>query len=204
MNIQAYNVDQKDTLSEVVNIAMGRAGASLARILNVFVHLSVPKIELVEADNLLQAFSSVIGDPSRITAVRQSFYYKFQGESIVIFNQSSCHELALLMDYGHEPNEIEKQEILLEVANILSGACINGISEQLGKELVYSAPHLMAIDEDINDVLAPDKLPWSIALIVEVNFTFENSDFKSHLLILMAEEHINSLRISLDKYLESI
>ena len=53
-------------------------------------------------------------------------------------------------------------------------------------------------------VLSPENLSWQYALLVEVNFGLENSDFKSHLLILMAEEGIDALRGSLDRLMEAI
>ncbi len=40
-----YSEDQRDCLQEIVNVAMGQAGDSLARLLEVFVTLSVPKIQ---------------------------------------------------------------------------------------------------------------------------------------------------------------
>ena len=47
MNDLALTEDQRDCLQEVVNVAMGQAGDSLARFLEVFIHLSVPRIRQV-------------------------------------------------------------------------------------------------------------------------------------------------------------
>lgn len=202
--IQPYNEDQKDTLKEIVNIAMGQAGDSLARILDVFVTLSIPTIELIEVSNIVPTVTEMINTDKNVSAVRQSFYNQFQGEAIVLFNQAGCNDLAILMGYETDAEDINKQELLLDIANILAGACLNGIGEQLGTELSYSPPTIMAENATLENVLNPDALSWSHALLMEVNFSLENSEFKSHLLILMAEETINSLRITLDKYLEAI
>ncbi|TPW17526.1 MAG: chemotaxis protein CheC, partial [Halothiobacillaceae bacterium] len=53
-------------------------------------------------------------------------------------------------------------------------------------------------------VLAPAQLSWQHSLLIEVNFGLENSAFKSHLLILMAEEGIDALRDALDRLMETI
>ena len=39
--------DQKDALQEIANIGMGQAGASIARVLDEFVQLSIPRILVV-------------------------------------------------------------------------------------------------------------------------------------------------------------
>ena len=51
--------------------------------------------------------------------------------------------------------------------------------------------------------LAPDNLPWDYALQVEVNFSLEQRNFMSHLIIMMAEDAIGSLQRSLDVFLET-
>ena len=43
----ALSEDQRDCLQEVVNVAMGQAGDSLARFLEVFIQLSVPRIQQI-------------------------------------------------------------------------------------------------------------------------------------------------------------
>ena len=48
----ALTEDQRDCLQEGVNVAMGQAGDSLARFLEVFIHLSVPRIRLLMREQL--------------------------------------------------------------------------------------------------------------------------------------------------------
>ena len=66
--------DQKEALQELVNIGMGLAGDSLARILKTFVELSIPRISLIKVDELNQEVSRLVGDKALVTAVRQAFF----------------------------------------------------------------------------------------------------------------------------------
>ena len=50
----------------------------------------------------------------------------------------------------------------------------------------------------------PENLSWEYALLLEVNLSVENRDFKSHLLIFMAEEALDTLRKVIDEFMESI
>ena len=60
MSIQPYTEDQNDALQEVVNIAMGQAGDSLARILGNFVELSVPRIRLVTVNDVIKTVTGMV------------------------------------------------------------------------------------------------------------------------------------------------
>jgi chemotaxis protein CheC len=204
MSIQPYTEDQNDALQEVVNIAMGQAGDSLARILGNFVELSVPRIRLVTSKDVVRTVTEMVEPQAEVSAVRQAFFNSLRGEAIVVFPQRGCDELADLMGYDTELDSAAEQELLLEVANLLVGAIINGISETLGTDLSFSAPSLMAEHTPLDLVLRPEQLSWSHALLLEVNFTVEHRDFKSHLLMFMTEEAIDTLRGILDQFLDGI
>lgn len=204
MTITPLSEDQRDALQEVLNIAMGQAGDSLARILDAFVELSVPRIRIVDVKHVADTVREMVGDRQEITAVRQSFFDDLRGEALVIFGSSGCKDLADLMGYSEELDVQSERELLLDVANVLVGAILNGITETLGTELSYSAPSIMAEKAQVDTLINLDQLSWSHALLLEVNYSLENRDFKSHLLLLMAEEAIEALRQAIDQFMESI
>ncbi|MEW6613429.1 MAG: hypothetical protein AB1409_11880, partial [Pseudomonadota bacterium] len=123
---------QTDALQEVANVAMGQAGNSLARILDVFVCLSVPRIRLVTATEVLDAVLEMVGSDTVVSAARQAFYNHLRGEAVVIFGQAGCRDLAVLMGYDEQLDANSEQELLLEVSNVLVGACMCCIGDQLG------------------------------------------------------------------------
>jgi len=203
MNVQSLTPDQTDTLQEIVNIAMGQAGDSLARVLDSFVQLSVPRIKLIEAANIGPWIANLVKSDMLITAVRQSFHDDLSGEAITIFSAEGCRDLSDLMGYQTDLDPLTEKEVLFDVSNILVGACLNGIAEQLNANLSFSAPSLIAENTPASTLLASDELPWDYALQVEVNFSLEQRNFMSHLIIMMAEDAIGSLQRSLDVFLET-
>jgi chemotaxis protein CheC len=204
MTMQPYTEDQNDALQEVVNIAMGQAGDSLARILGNFVELSVPRIRLVTVEDVIGTVTGMVDTHAEISAVRQAFSNSLRGEAIVIFAQTGADDLADLMGYDTDLDQSAEQELLLEVSNLLVGAIINGISETLETDLNFSAPSLMAERKPLDQVLVPEQLSWSHALLMEVNFTVEGRDFRCHLLMFMTEEAIESLKDILDNFMDAI
>lgn len=204
MTMQAYTEDQNDALQEVVNIAMGQAGDSLARILGNFVELSVPRIRLVTVKDVISTVTEMVDTNAEISAVRQAFSNSLRGEAIVVFAQSGADDLADLMGYDTDLDQSAEQELLLEVSNLLVGAIITGIAETLETDLSFSAPSLMAERKPLDQVLIPEQLSWSHALLMEVNFTVEGRDFKCHMLMFMTEEAIDTLRSILDDFMDAI
>ncbi len=196
--------EQNEVLQEIVNIGMGKAGNSLARILKTFVELSIPRIRLINVDTLNDEITKLVGDKAIVTGVRQAFFSYWRGEAITVYDQNGCNELASLMGYSGDLDNQAEVELLLDVGNVLVGACINGIAEQLDVELNFSPPSVIAANVPIEKLFDPAKMSWSHTLLLEVNFGLENMRFKSHLLIMMSEETINILKQDLDKFLEGL
>jgi chemotaxis protein CheC len=93
---------------------------------------------------------------------------------------------------------------VFDVANILTGACVSCILDQLGRTPVFSAPGLLGSATTLDDVFQPTVLAWEVALLVEVNFALEDQSFRAHLVMLMAEDSIRHLSNALDALLSSI
>lgn len=207
MNNPGLTEDQRDCLQEIVNVAMGRAGDSLARFLETFIHLSVPKIKLVDSAELTTSLVVMVGEVEKVSAVRQGFYStvgdtELRGEAIIIFSDQSFLELADLLAYEEALNDTTENELLLDISNILTGACLNGLAEQMEGELGYSAPSIIGKHIATENVVAPGQIPWHQALLIEINYTLENSSFSCSLLLLMPGSSIDAVKLKLDHLLD--
>lgn len=196
--------DQKEALQELVNIGMGLAGDSLARILKTFVELSIPRISLIKVDELNQEVSRLVGDKALVTAVRQAFFSYWRGEAIIVYDQNGCNELASLMGYSEDLDKNSEVELLLDVGNVIVGACLNGIAEQLEVDVNFSPPSVVATNIPVDTLFDPKKMNWKYTLLLEVNFGLENMRFKSHLFTMMSEDTILTLKKDLDGFLEDL
>lgn len=196
--------DQRDCLQETVNVAMGRAGDSLARLLEVFVTLSVPRIRLLAPTDV---YRLVAGE--NICATRQAFQDNngkdgWRGEALIVFGESSFAELAELLHYDdHSAGEVQ-QELLLDISNVLNCACLAGIADQLGVELFYSPPSILGHGTHIASLLDQDHLQWESALSVDINYRLENRAFHCDLLLLMPDSAITHLAENLDRLLDEL
>lgn len=204
MTVEPLTEDQSDALQELSNVAMGRAGKSLSTLLDSFVILSVPRVKVVSVAEVAEAVSSMAGAPEIVTAVRQAFFPKVRGEALTLFGAEGCREIADLMGHEGELADSQEQELLLDTANILVGAVLNGLGEQMQTEFNYTPPSLLALRTPLQELLDASKLDWNCALLVEVNFSLDERGFACHMLTLMPEQSLEIIRGTLDEMLEDL
>jgi len=199
MNEQSLNEEQRDALQEICNVGMGRAAAALAKLLGAFVTLSVPGIRLVNIDQLRDALMS--RDNGQLPPVRQAFQSDISGEAIVLFGRDGQRDLQQLMgyDFGNTNAEVE---VLCDIANLLVGACVRSVFEQLGRRICFSGPTLLPLAAESDDGLLFNG-QWAFALLLEIHFTLEQGGFGARMAMLLPDAAIEGMKHALDQFLES-
>ncbi|PTB22644.1 chemotaxis protein [Trinickia symbiotica] len=199
--------DQRDALQEIANLAMGQAATRLARLLDTFIELSVPRVRVVRVEEAAQALREMTGIDETVTAVRQGFRSDIKGEALVICRSSGVGNLCSLVNdpYIHSAYEsVSQTELMFDVANVLTGACVSCIMNQLDRTPIFSAPGLLGEKIALEDVFQADVLAWKLALLLEVNFALEDQTFRAHLVMLMAEDSIRRVHEALNALLSSL
>ena len=191
-----FTAEQRDALQEIANLAMGQAATRLARLFDTFIQLSVPHVCVVGVDEATQTLREMTGIDESVTAVRQGFRSDINGEALVICRSSGVEYLRALVNepYAQSAYEpVSQAELIFDVANVLTGACVSSILNQFDRTPVFSPPSLLGEGIALDDVFQADVLAWRIALLLEVNFTLEDQTFRAHLVMLMDEDSIRRL-----------
>lgn len=191
---------QRDALSELVNIGMGQAGDSLARLFDTFIQLSIPRIEIVQPRDVTRAIAGLIETTGPIIAVRQAFSSRIRGEALALYSAGGCDALADLVKYP----DVTSDELLLEISNVLVGACVGGLAAQFSLDLSFSAPSILGQHATVDELLDTERLPWENALLAEVNFRVADRAFRCHLLTFWPDESIGVLLHAVDNFLASL
>ncbi|MBF0113377.1 MAG: hypothetical protein HQK74_11690 [Desulfamplus sp.] len=209
-NIQ-YTDDQYEMLKEVINLAMGRAGKDLATILNSFVDLSVPEIQIIDAEDIPEKVlkESVFDESDKVNLFRQNFrsISFIEGEAVVIFDNETRKRFGTILGVPMgQMNSIEEIDFMLELTNLIGGACLNSISEQLFNQKVsFSPPELLAENSIFRNIayetFKRSNLKWEYTLLSKITFILKDRSFKSDLLIFISEKAIKAVRESLNKML---
>lgn len=189
------SIDHREYMQEITNVAMGRAAALLARLLNVFVKLPIPNVNVIEVGELEMALSLTESDNgSSFSSVCQGFIGSgISGEALLIFSDSSFADMAELLDYKGEIDQTAELELLMEFASILNGACINGIAEQL--DLVFSQGHPVVLGQHVkaSELIGANSNRWKQTLAIEITYEIENYDIVCDLLLLFTEDSLDNL-----------
>ncbi|MGC9520123.1 MAG: chemotaxis protein CheC [Desulfuromonadaceae bacterium] len=212
MNAQAeqiFSSDEKEILQEVMNIAFGQATAELAEVIDIFVILSVPNIRVVKGRDLPDYFIGELNGSSVVNLIEQNFLGKFSGQALLIFPSGAEKELIKLFNQEN-PEEIYnvdmdtlEQETLIEVGNILIGACIGKITELLSDFVTYDPPRLLVQDLAKS---TPAQFPVdedSFAISIRTVFRFEQQNVEGYLFLITKQRSIQWLKKALQTFLES-
>ena len=182
----AESTDRIDAYRELVNVAMGRAGESLAQLFDEFIDLPIPNVNLLETNELHMAIAEVQRN-AQVSAVSKGFVSAgISGEALVLFNDSNFANMVKLLKY--EAQEVTEQleiEALMDVSNILIGACLNALSEQLNVKFSHNHPIILGRHCDLDVLLTSNISRWNKVMAIEIGYAIKRHDIQFDLLLLI-------------------
>ncbi|NQZ20523.1 MAG: response regulator [Colwellia sp.] len=187
------DAELRDCYQEIANVAMGQAGDLLARLLDVFVVLPIPNVNLIEVSELSMALSDVEEQDSTSGICQGFIGAGISGEALLILNDSSFKDVASLMNYKYEVDESTELELLMDLANVLIGACLNGVAEQLDMTFSQGHPVVLGQHKRISQLIATNSKKWKRTLAIEISYNIEDYPIKCDLLLLFTEESMKTL-----------
>ncbi|HJV64889.1 MAG TPA: chemotaxis protein CheC [Geomonas sp.] len=198
---------EKDALQEIMNISFGQAAAGLSEVINLYVTLSVPYIDVLAHDDVLRYIQAKIPDTREMSMVMQLFSGNFSGSSILVFPHGEGKKLLQMFSQGvdsarggHDIDVLER-ESLIEISNIIIGACISKIAEMLGDVVSYYPPRFYA-REQINDTLRETfAAEDSCAIFFKTLFQFEEFDARGYLFLVSNGTALEWLKKAIWEYL---
>lgn len=191
------DAELRDILQEITNVAMGQAGDLLARLLDVFVKLPIPNVNVIEVSELTMALASVEPE-SKTSAICQGFIGSgVAGEALLILTDSSFEDIARLMNYQGELNSAVELELLMDISNILIGAVLKGIAEQVDMSFSQGHPVVLGQHAPIAELISTNSKRWRTTLTIELSYGIESYNINCDLLLLFTEDSLKTLRYKL-------
>ncbi|WP_028534962.1 chemotaxis protein CheC [Paludibacterium yongneupense] len=143
----AFNDFERDALSEVFNIGVGHAAATLSLMLGEPIQLAVPTVRLIARHAASAALAPMAG--SRVCAVRQRFSGEITADALLIFPESNGLELVRAMVRQMDGDGLAlsafgemEQEAVSEIGNIVLNAVMSTLCDMLGASFFGSLPEL--------------------------------------------------------------
>ncbi|MCE9685847.1 MULTISPECIES: response regulator [Shewanella] len=195
-------VDLRDACQEIANVAMGRAADLLARLLDVFVLLPIPNVNVLEVSELTMTLKATEANP-QISALCQGFIGAgIAGEALLLFHDASFQDMAKLMGLANPDDANTEIEVMIDTGNVLIGAFLNGISEQLDMKFSQAHPVVLGRHCTVNDLIHDNAEKWQRTLAMEINYRIEDHDIHCDLLLLFTEDSLPTLNYKLGYLLD--
>jgi chemotaxis protein CheC len=184
---------ERDALTEISNIAMGRAAVSLGQMIKHQVLLSVPAVEILTNEEA----AAIVAQPDNpnLVAVRQDFRGTFSGRAMLIFPEANSLELVRAVVGRELPLEdvIDlEDEALAETGNIILNSWVATVANLLKRSLSMSLPMVMRGDGPRMLQLADPG--GGLVLFLYINFEISLRSIRGYLALLMDLPSMEALR----------
>lgn len=178
---------QKDALSELINIAFSRTAASLSELTGHRVLLDVPKVAIFPINELGTALAEFL--PAEVATVHQVFSGPVTGDALLLLNYDGAVTLTDLLTEERVKSErlnTSAREVLTEVGNILLNACLGMFGNLLRVHVSFSVPrlHLETLDALLGSMMVESE-GLRYALVVYTAFRLRDSAVSGYLVIAL-------------------
>lgn len=183
-------VDFNDWCQEIANVAMGRAADLLTHLVHEAIELSIPKVNLFEPSELAMVLGAAGEDG--VSVVCQGFIGAgISGETLLFFEGANVGAMAGLLNLqGSAGDELER-ELLMDVGNVLVGAFLKGIADQL--DIKFSQGHPQLFLRKQGEQLLQGTLSQR-TLAIELNYKIGHQHLHCEQLLLFTEASMAALR----------
>lgn len=207
MSSQALGLDEleRDALTELVNIGVSRAAASLRKMVNKQVILSVPSVEIVTR----KSAASLIGqrESEKLVAIQQHFEGPFSGRALLIFPESNGLSLVRAI-VGDEMGEADladmEEEALAETGNVILNGCLGSMGNMLQHTLKMSLPHVRRGDSNLLFEVLPGATEEGYVLFLYINFSVKEHDIRGYIAMIMDLPSMERLKQHIADFIDRV
>ena len=194
---------QRDALTELLNIALGRAAASLSQMAHDEVLLSVPYVDLLPFEQALEILEAQTTD--KVSAVRQRFSGVFWGEAFLVFPEAQSLELVRTLIGDMVPLDTMtdfEQEAFMEVGNVILNACLGSLANILRDEITSALPEVcQGHGQDLLRKPSYADGGYDVVLLLRMEFTLERRAASGYLMFIIDGKAIQALKDNIDQLL---
>lgn len=194
-----------DALTELVNIGVSRAAASLRKMVNRQVTLSVPSVEIITR----KSAAALIGqrESELLIAVQQQFEGPFSGRALLIFPESNGLSLVRAI-VGEDMGEADlidmKDEALAETGNVILNGCLGSMANMLQHTLNMSLPDVRRGDSDLLFEVPGSAREDSFVLFLYINFSVHERDIRGYIAMIMDLPSLEKLKLLISNFIDRV
>ena len=198
---------QKDVLTEVVNIAIGRSAALLSEMTGRKVELSVPYIDFLTIQDVEPSiFLQIAVDKGHVISSSIKFGTEFKGKAFLLFPARQAKLLVgLCLGDSADDTVINDKDlldtdfdVLMEISNVILNAIMGGLGNFLESKLIYSLPEIemLFVSAEGQRVLLQEQL---YVLVLQAKLSLADKQFEGTILIALSLDSAAQLIRRIDR-----
>jgi chemotaxis protein CheC len=186
-----------DTLTEIINIGIGRAASALNDITGSHIQLKVPSIALVLLDALPKTFQHLEND--LVSSVMQSFQGDFTGSAALLFPPESAARLVSVItkeEITAANLDTVRSGTLMEIGNIIINSLLGTMCNIFECSLSFSLPEYRDA-KGLSDLIESSPTLHGEAgmiMLVEATFLIKTLRISGYILVIFRLESTEVLR----------
>ena len=195
---------ERDALTELVNMGVGRAATHLSRMVSDQVLLSVPSVDIVNRADAARLLAA--RERTSLVAVEQLFSGSFSGRALLIFPETNSLELARAV-LGSELSLEEivdlEQDALAEIGNIILNGCLVVMANTLKDNLDISLPSVLRGDSERIFANAEPNAD-ELVMFLYIDFLIRSRSIRGYIALLMGLSSLESLKGLIHGFIDRI
>jgi chemotaxis protein CheC len=196
--------NQRDSLTELINIGYGRAAGALSQLTGYRITLEVPKVAIHDIGEISGMLAEVID--GEVASVNQVFAGPVAGNALLLLDYRAALMLnALLTDHPDESHGFDSgvREVITEVGNILLNACLGVFGNLLQVQVTFSVPRMSvdSVEGVLNSITVRDQ-ELKYALMIHTRFHLRSSNVTGYLVIILGVTSLDRLMLEVKRWEE--
>ena len=182
------NAIDTDALTELFNIGLHRAAASLSDLTNQRVIVDLPRLWVCPIGELQGALGKLV--EGELATVHQIFGGVVSGDAVLLLEYERAAELAKVMTDGQVAAggqlDLSAREVLTEVGNIVLGACLSAFGNILKVSVTFAVPriHIESLDGLLRSLhVETDEVQY--AMVATTRFKLSDTEVGGYLIIVI-------------------
>lgn len=197
-------LNQKDALSELINIGYGRAAGALSELTGYRINLEAPQVAMYDIGDVGPMLAKFVeGD---VASVNQVFSGPVAGNALLLLDEKAALMLTELLTGERSASrtfDANAREVITEVGNILLNACLGVFGNMLQIQVSFAVPRIQV--EGIDGVLKSitiDSEELKYALMILTRFRLRASNVNGYLVIILGITSLDRLLTELQRWEE--
>jgi chemotaxis protein CheC len=196
--------NQKDTLTELINIGYARAAGALSDLTGHRIILQVPKVAIHPINEVSAMLGELIA--GEVASINQVFSGPVSGNALLLLDERAALMLnELLTEERVASRQIDTgvREVLTEVGNILLNACLGIFGNLLQIQVTFAVPRMSvdSVEGVLSSITVRDE-ELRHAIMIHTRFQIRASNVLGYLVIILGVTSLDRLMFEMKRWEE--